>query len=113
VCGRNLHTAPGIIIGCDVEGSGGDRVERREISRSVDEPHWRSPTPPKQSCARSLFLLFFSSQRPFCDCTVGLIPREDCASDHVLRALEPYTVANGGPLEIEVIKLSLNHPDLA
>lgn len=32
----------------------------------------------------------------------GLIPREDNASDHVLKVLEPYTVANGGPLEIEV-----------
>lgn len=31
----------------------------------------------------------------------GLIPREDCASDHVLRVLEPFSKANGGPLEIE------------
>jgi hypothetical protein len=40
---------------------------------------------------------------------VGLIPREDCASDHVLRVLEPYSTVNGGPLEIQVENLLLAH----
>ncbi|CAN0024982.1 unnamed protein product [Ascophyllum nodosum] len=30
-----------------------------------------------------------------------MIPREDNASDHVLEALEPYTIEQGGPLEVE------------
>jgi hypothetical protein len=34
--------------------------------------------------------------------SLGLIPREDNASDHVLKVLEPFSVVNGGPLEIEV-----------
>jgi acetylornithine deacetylase len=33
----------------------------------------------------------------------GLIPREDRASDHVLKALEPFTVENGGPLQVSRI----------
>lgn len=31
----------------------------------------------------------------------GLIPREDCASDHVLEFLSPYTQENGGVLKVE------------
>eukprot|EP00904_Undaria_pinnatifida_P004372 jgi/Undpi1/13936/HiC_scaffold_9.g03587.m1 len=31
----------------------------------------------------------------------GLVPKEDDASDHVLELLKPYTVENGGPLEVE------------
>jgi hypothetical protein len=32
-----------------------------------------------------------------------LIPEEDRVVRHVVHALEPFTVANGGPLEVEVI----------
>ena len=32
---------------------------------------------------------------------VGLVAREDCCSDHVLAALKPYTVEQGGPLHVE------------
>ena len=32
----------------------------------------------------------------------GLIPREDCASDHILELLSPYEKKNGGMLEVEV-----------
>lgn len=31
----------------------------------------------------------------------GLIPNEDRASNHILRALEPYMTKNGGVLEVE------------
>ena len=33
----------------------------------------------------------------------GLIPKEDLAAEHVLKALEPYSKKNGGPLEVEVL----------
>jgi acetylornithine deacetylase len=33
----------------------------------------------------------------------GLIPREDCASDHVIETLKPYSTECGGPLDIKRI----------
>ncbi len=40
----------------------------------------------------------------------GLIPREDCASDHILELLSPFDKKNGGVLEIEVPLLSVLKP---
>ena len=37
----------------------------------------------------------------------GLIPREDCASDHILELLAPHDKKNGGVLEIEVSTFDL------
>lgn len=36
----------------------------------------------------------------------GLIPREDCASDHILELLAPHDKKNGGVLEIEVSRIA-------
>jgi hypothetical protein len=33
----------------------------------------------------------------------ALVPEEDRIVRHVVKALQPYTVANGGPLEVEVV----------
>ena len=38
----------------------------------------------------------------------GLIPREDCASDHVLEFLKPFSEECGGPLKVERISFVEN-----
>ena len=51
------------------------------LSKLVGESEWLQNSPPQ-----------------------GLIPQEDKASNHVMELLEPYTIQNGGLLEMEVSK---------
>ena len=53
-----------------------------------------------------LGLLIGESEKLQNSAAMGLVPREDCCSDHVLEALKPYTVENGGPLTVERVSLA-------